>query len=303
MVLRNQRRSFLSIVGFVSSWGSMTLCTSSLLFALSMNANAGLIFKDDFEKAAIDKSGNSGWRVQACEAKALMPVKAGEFGAPAPRAGKYLLRSETKPKLCKGIGKIRSELIGGEIVPTGQERWIGFSTFIAKNGISEQKPVAFFQLHYNSKGHELFNIEADQGKYILKSYNASKGKRQKNAIASVDYGVWTDWVFRLKFTKPSSKEAGYVQIWKNGKLVYDWKGHSVRNSQSKSAVRKLGQYVHKGWPKNNPTSMVMYHDEFRVGDQNSSYKEVSPGGKPSKVVKPSVPSVPTAPSDLSIVKQ
>jgi hypothetical protein len=44
--------------------------------------------------------------------------------------------------------------------------------------------------------------------------------------------------------------------------------------------------------------MVMYHDEFRVGDQNSSYNEVSPGGKkPTKDI-----GLPTTPTGLKVIK-
>jgi hypothetical protein len=272
----------------------------ALLFILSINANAGLIFSSDFEKNIVSSksNANNAWKKQACEDKAIMPVKAGEFGAPAPRAGKYMLRSITKSKLCKGIGKIRTELIGNGVVPSNTERWIGFSTYIPKNRFSEQKPVAFFQLHYTSKGYELFNIEAEQGRYTLLNYNASKGKRERNKIASIEYDVWTDWVFHVKFTNPSSKKMGFVKIWKNGKLVYNWKGHTIRNGQKKAGTRKIGQYVHKGWPKSNPPYMVMYHDEFRAGDQNSRYNEVSPGGKkPTKDI-----GLPTTPTGLKVIK-
>jgi hypothetical protein len=266
----------------------MKFCVLGLFFTLSLNSQADMIFTSDFEKGN-DKS----WRKQTCDSKAIMPVKQGQFGAPKPRAGKYMLRTrvwpEGRPKGCKPSNKIRTELVGNINIPPNNERWIGFSTYIPNsNGIRGNKPVAFFQLHYGAlKGQnyrELFYLEVKQGKYYLLTTVDSPEKRRKVAISSVNYNTWTDWVIHLKFTQPSYKKEGYVQIWKNGKLVFDKKGHSLRNTTNISPKRKIGMYAHQGWPSKSINEMVMYHDEYRIGDQNASYKRVAAGGKSSKTV-------------------
>jgi hypothetical protein len=305
MVSRNLIYSSLSVFILITNQGLKKFCILAFVFTLSLNANAGLMFNSDFEKGMVAEktTQDSGWRKQTCKKDSISVVKGGEAGAPSPRAGKYMLKTlvrvDDRPQGCTKKNKIRTELIGDEVAPPEKERWIGFSTYIPKNLTREEKPISFFQLHYNSSGYELFNLETKDGKYALKNYQVSKGKRVREVIAPVEYNTWTDWVFHVKFTKPSSKDTGYVQIWKNGKLIYNWKGHSVGNGQKDGAVRKIGQYVHKGWPGSNPPYMVMYHDEFRIGDQNSNYSEVAPGGKkPTTNVK-----LPAAPTGLSVLKQ
>jgi hypothetical protein len=132
---------------------------------------------------------------------------------------------------------------------------------------------------------------------MMINYYASQKRRFKKTIAQVKYNTWTDWVFHLKFTSPSSKKMGYVQIWKDGKLVFDWKGHSLRRGSKTTARRKIGQYVNKSWPTSNPSSMVIYHDAFKIADEKSSYRTVSPRGKPANKSR-----FPAAPTGLSVTQ-
>lgn len=265
---------------------------SFLVLILGVNAQARVIFTSDFENGLNVKSTKKkkSWGKQTCDSKAIMPVKRGQYGAPSPRAGKYMLRtkawSKGRPMGCTSRNKIRTELIGSIDIPPNKERWIGFSTYIPKkNGIREDKSVAFLQLHFGklNRGRALenFRLDVKDGQYhLISNVGNPKTRRKKATISSIQYNKWTDWVIRLKFTQASTKNEGYVQVWKNGKLVFDKKGHSLRKTTNISPAGKIGMYVHGGWPKSNPSEMVMYHDEYRIGDEKSSYREVAPKGKP-----------------------
>ncbi|MBE2204638.1 MAG: heparin lyase I family protein [Chthoniobacterales bacterium] len=88
-------------------------------------------------------------------------------------------------------------------------------------------------------------------------------------------GRWHDFVVHVKWTHLPT---GFMKIWINGELKLDYAGPTYLDYGAGSAgpYFKMGNY--KGtftWKGTMPR--VLYFDEYRMGNANPSYKEVSPG--------------------------
>jgi hypothetical protein len=93
----------------------------------------------------------------------------------------------------------------------------------------------------------------------------------KNFSIPAKLNEWEDFVMNVK---PSSdSEQGFVKIWKNGKLYVNEKVALLRPGVSAMGAWKIGVYV--GDPGHG--ERLLYTDELRVGNGNSSFEEVSPG--------------------------
>ncbi|MBN1672579.1 MAG: heparin lyase I family protein [Kiritimatiellae bacterium] len=209
------------------------------------------------------------------------------------RAGACYLRSYTQ----LSGNHYRSEVIPKVVRQyIGQEYWVGISIYIPSawydDGLTLDSPLVF-QFHHNSwsgvPDMELpLNIHIDpkesdawrvkqagpNGQGIVYVYEASY---------LPDKGKWTDWVFNLRFSPGSD---GFLKIWKDGTLVLARTGSNyAAGHENHPANIQFGLY---NWGyrdtynagRHATSSRTIYHDEFRVGDANSSYAEVAPGGVP-----------------------
>lgn len=88
--------------------------------------------------------------------------------------------------------------------------------------------------------------------------------------ASLEKGIWTDWVFLARF---SDKQDGFVKVWKNGKLIAKHRGPNYWPEQAASGMGpylKVGLYESDYRPE-NPAAQYMeyavrkiYIDKIRV---------------------------------------
>lgn len=127
-------------------------------------------------------------------------------------------------------------------------------------------PIAAF-LKKEVSGY-IFSIKGDDRECIARPY-----VRNSSYSASFSKGVWHDIVINFRF---SYKDSGFFRVWIDGKQVANDSGINTYN-QSKGPYFVLGPY---GNMKNETT---IYYDEIRVGDNNSSFTEVSPKGVPLTV--------------------
>lgn len=102
-------------------------------------------------------------------------------------------------------------------------------------------------------------------------------------------GKWVDFVMQVKWT---GDKDGFMKLWmKTGDSSYvqkvDYKGRTYWNDEGEGPYFKTGLY--KGAPNfKGPAPRYLYTDEYRLGDSNSSFAEVSLGS-PAPEVKPPTP--------------
>ena len=157
--------------------------------------------------------------------------------------------------------------------------WYGFSTYIPASWVDSEQTVITAQWWTNSgAGPPLsFEIQGDQW-LIAQRWSRREGGEVKQAVDKIHKGEWTDWVVEANW---SDRDSGYIRIWRNGEVAYERLGQSLfRNTETLRF--KIGLYV---WPWNHDRPLperssprVIYHDEIRIGDEDSSYETVNPGG-------------------------
>jgi hypothetical protein len=90
-------------------------------------------------------------------------------------------------------------------------------------------------------------------------------------------GKWVDFVMNAKWT---GNKDGFVKLWMkvgNGSYTQkvDYKGRTFWNDEGAGPYFKMGLY--KGDPNfKGPAPRTVYTDEYRLGDDKSSFEEVSP---------------------------
>lgn len=130
---------------------------------------------------------------------------------------------------------------------------IGSKMSIAKNNLS---------FHFQHKGN---NVDIQCDKYLLGNVLDMKGK-------------WVDFVMHVKWT---GNNDGFMKLYsKVGNGRYQQKvnyvGRTFWNDEDTGPYLKIGNYK-GGTPFPGPSPRVLYIDEYRLGDSNSNFQEVSPG--------------------------
>ncbi|WP_036479023.1 heparin lyase I family protein [Myxosarcina sp. GI1] len=220
------------------------------------------------------------------------------------RGGKLAMQHNTKN--CDE----RSELgINPGLLKAGEEYWIGWSYFIPENFNQSRsgKPdyTIVHQMFYGASfrdqrsGETLFECnqkstrngklttrgspgshmsispQGDRFEYGLTFYKGRDSQGRyifgcKNIAIPARLNEWEDFVMHIK---PSSDpQEGFVKIWQNGKLYVDEKVALLRPGVNIMGAWKIGIYV--GDPGHG--ERLLYTDELRVGNKNSSFKKVSP---------------------------
>lgn len=91
-------------------------------------------------------------------------------------------------------------------------------------------------------------------------------------------GKWVDFVMQAKWTGNSN---GFLKLWRNiggssYQLVVNYSGKTFWNDEGNGPYFKMGLY--KGDPNfKGPAPRTVYTDEYRLGDDRSSFEEVAPG--------------------------
>jgi hypothetical protein len=127
----------------------------------------------------------------------------------------------------------------------------------------------------------------------------------QSALADLNIGGWTDWVIRVKFDARGSANGGtgLLTVWKRaglgdwikvlhitpkkitrGGLTFD---HGIGYNVPRSGFGPLaGLYMDLDQVWNLPNNRVIYNDNIKIGDANTSFSEMSPdGSSPGSVVQ------------------
>lgn len=92
-------------------------------------------------------------------------------------------------------------------------------------------------------------------------------------LAPATKGEWQDFVVNVRWTHLST---GFLKVWLNGDLLVDYTGPTYLDyGAGRGPYFKMGDY--KGVSNWSGTGPRYFHmDEFRMGDETSSYEEVNP---------------------------
>lgn len=105
-------------------------------------------------------------------------------------------------------------------ISEGDELWFGFSTRLGEDFPVEQGWQVITQWKNAGEGSPPVELDISGG-----TWNVSGGAGHPDddvepfseVLAPAERGVWTDWVFRIKFSP--DPEVGEIEVWKDGELV------------------------------------------------------------------------------------
>lgn len=256
--------------------------TASALMGLSpVAANAGLLFKGDFE------TGNfSGWGLWTSDNDPKLFGDASIVTSPR-RGGKYAAKFDL---VRDNTAKRRTELnLTSMNIALGKEYWYGWSTYLPAGWTQDRlmDVIANAHAYTGGVGGPPFGVNLIKGKLqICVRWDAhnppSRKTSRRQCIYEAPYqdmiGKWTDFVMRVKW---SWNNDGLLEIWKNGKKIASRNGPNAYNDGSgKGPYLKIGIYKPK-WNTNEAGDVnrrVIFHDEIRIAGPGSSYSAVAPGG-------------------------
>jgi hypothetical protein len=250
-------------------------------------SNAEILFYEDFEEA-LDMTDD--WRL-VTEGNIGVREISDEYSRAGKRSMKFSvsyvepLRTHLELRLhARSISK------GGNFI-IGRTYWIGWSMNVLERpkpwniawqmhgspdkdtrcppkGEVTRNPMLHLFIGYDGY-HWQSQWENDTCQYT-RVYDGTEGY----ASYELHEGTWVDWVVKWKL---SYHEDGILQIWRDGKLIVDQTGPNCYNDEVGPTLR-FGIYAYS-WGNEPPTTTYLerYFDEIRIGDENSSFEEVSPG--------------------------
>ena len=200
---------------------------------------------------------------------------------------------------------LKAKIFNGDFHFTiGSEYWIGFSIFLADGYHTPQGQngwIVHHQYHSLPDGPPTcpeFEGYARQAPLTLQTnnkegvgiwrncsrYDSRQCSSEKKGSHITDYGAystgcWVDYVINIKWDYDSD---GVLKIWKDGVLQTDVSGGTCFNDDV-GPYLKIGIYS-KVLDDNQ--TITIYYDELRIGDSDSSYAEVAPGGGSEKPLPP-----------------
>jgi hypothetical protein len=181
----------------------------------------------------------------------------------------------------------RSEFSEASKSITRPEGWYGFSQYFPDSYTFDSSGEVITQWHDQSDAGE--SVDRSPSNAIISSDGRLKWMLRWDADAIMDSGFtdgtiyidlgtipkkkWIDWVVHIKY---SHTNTGILEVWMDGEKVIDRQNMPNAYNDVSYPYLKFGLYKWS-WG-NSTTNRVMYFDEVRVGDENSSYDEVKPSG-------------------------
>ena len=197
-------------------------------------------------------------------------------------AGRFEIRKDD-PKLYGGhrseMAQIRSTTL--------EEGWYGFSQYFPYTYSTDSTEEVVGQWHDIPDDNETAarspsnQISTGNGRLkwttrwdsrSIQTNNITEGYFEKD-LGEIPKNKWIDWVVHIKF---SNTNTGIIEVWMDGVKVIDRQNLPNSYNHEKYPYFKFGVYRWE-WGT-SVTQRVIYYDEVRVGNKNSSYDEVKPGG-------------------------
>ena len=169
---------------------------------------------------------------------------------------------------------------------TLNEGWYGFSQYFPETYIRDTTEEVVGQWHdipddretaarspsnaiSTGNGHLKWTTRWDSRS--IQTNNITEGYFEKD-LGVIPMNKWIHWVVHIKF---SHTNTGILEVWMDGVKVIDRKNMPNCFNDAKYPYFKFGVYR---WEWGTAVAQrVIYYDEVRVGNKNSSYNEVKPG--------------------------
>ena len=254
------------------------------------NLSAKLIWSGDYESGNLSEWRTSEIGRQSHSVKIVTsPVRRGA------RSARFELRNDD-PLVTETY---RNEVSVGRsgsprMAEMGQEYWYSFSIFIPANWQNDDLRDELAQFHAPPDPGEVWRnpplgFDTREGKWeIWNRWDKRRIQTHPNNHQSghrllwtgpLHKGQWNDWVVHVKW---SYEDDGFLEIWLNDVKVVNDNGPNCYNDQHQRYF-KWGIYK-RAWSTNSPPfevhTRVIYNDGMRIGDKDSSYREVAPGSGP-----------------------
>lgn len=276
-----------------------TVAWAVLVFAVAGTASAGVTRVIDFEDGRTGSIGSNSHLTVSGNAPTVVRAENGV----SPRAGSYMMRSYLNRETSSTNFRTEATVNSPGTFEKGKEYWLGISVFVpadwrmdyggeASEGIvwqfhgrsykdpSSIRKILPMTVMHTQSGWKVRN-------HVYQSHNNSLGGlgNLPSMSKTVPYklGQWNDFVVNVKFSGAQSKNDtnGFMRVWVNGSKVIDHNGQNFFGEHEGGPYFKFGLY-NATWKYTNtwkgPSSRLLYHDEFRIGDASSSYNQVAPGG-------------------------
>ncbi|NID12290.1 polysaccharide lyase [Fibrivirga algicola] len=244
-----------------------------------------IMTKLDFETTLL----SAGWGAETCCAHSVQRSDS------IRRAGTYSGRFElqkTDPIIANGS---RSEVRYKPDSSLRVERWYGFSVFLPTDYKPDPDPEIIAQWHevpdvqlgetWRSPPIALFSENGLWRLHVIwakepVNTNQTRSGDKFIELGAVEPGVWTDWVFHIRF---SWLDDGLIEVYQQGRLLASFPGPNAYNDKS-GTYFKAGLYKWGWMPKNDrggstTTKRVVYFDEIRIGNERATYRDVAPTEK------------------------
>lgn len=237
-----------------------------------------MVFAADFEAGSIDTS--SQWVVSGNSPTVTTAYV---------REGKYAIKTFLDRK--NSPTSYRTELAMRSIrAQPDVDYWYGFSIYLPSDYVADSIWEIVAQWHAvpdKALGEGDLNppvsLHSENGKWKVstiwdahqvttKSYDGSRSYD----LGAYKRGVWTDWVFHIKWSPNSD---GLLQVWEDGKQVINTPG-PIGFNDAVGPYFKFGLY--KGWrDRSSPVGLVttrtLYHDSIRMASgPTAKYADVAP---------------------------
>ncbi|MBE7639957.1 hypothetical protein GUB10_06400 [Salegentibacter sp. BLCTC] len=242
--------------------------------------SSNLILEESFENIALETNPQAGnFYLEYAKNHSFQLEK--DIVRKGATAGRFEIR-KNDPQIWGGH---RSEMSQAQST-TKKEGWYGFSQFFPTSYTTDATGEIIAQWH----------VQADEGEATNRSPSnaliASEGKLKwmlrwdtdrimenghSDGLIYIDLGTipkdkWVDWVVHIKY---SHTNTGVLEVWKDGKKVIDRQNMPNTYNDEKYPYFKFGIYKWEWTPTSS--QKVIYYDEVRIGNENSSYDEVKPG--------------------------
>jgi len=258
-------------------------CGLLQMAAISGCAQKGpVLFRDSFDSTRF----HTNWkRIEAGRASAIQRSDS------VARNGRYSIRVELNRSDADAGGSKRSEIVFASEKTPNIERWYKFSIYLPKNYVVDPVHEILAQWHEipdKDLGEDWrtppISLQVAKGAWIASikwataqvNTNETISGKIDTSLGNIETGAWTDWIFHIRF---SYSNTGIMQIWKNGRQVFNYNGPNYYNDK-KGPFFKMGIYK-SGWKNANSKNFkasttskrVIYFDDIMIGNEKGRLRD------------------------------